>query len=82
MPTTAWRLPDPIFAPLRSPARPLSTRSLTTLTECLVCRALVGLIGAKTTVLQIPDIPVEILSSAQLTKLVPTVCGRMAYVLL
>src|SRR5712691_5353924 len=50
-------LPDPVFAPLRSPARPLSTRSLRTLTEYLLCRALVVLIGAKTTLLQIPDTP-------------------------
>ena len=52
-------LPDPIFAPLRSPARPLSTRSLlrALTNNCLLCRALVVLIGAKTTLLQIPDHP-------------------------
>jgi hypothetical protein len=56
MATTTWCLPDPVFAPLRSPARPLSTRSLvSTLIKCLVCRALVVLIGTKTTFLQIPD---------------------------
>lgn len=57
MATTTWRLPDPVFAPLGPPARPLPTRPLRSLTKCLVCRALVRLIGAKTTLLQISDYP-------------------------
>jgi hypothetical protein len=85
MPTTTWRLPDPVFAPLRPPARPLSTRFLRTLTgRCLLGRALVVLIGAKTTLLQIPDIPaitVEGSSSAN-SQTTAHYVELMAYVLL
>jgi hypothetical protein len=85
MATTTWCLPDPVFAPLRSSARPLSTRSLRALTkECLLGRALVVLIRAKTTLLQIPDIPVitvESLSSAN-SQTSAHYVELMAYVLL
>jgi len=81
MARTTWRLPDSVFAPLRSPARPLPTRSLTTLAECLISRAFVALIGAKTTLLQIPDTPRDnrgklIVSPTH--KLVPTCVGAFS----
>ena len=52
---TARCLPDAILASFRSSPRTLSTRPLSTLDGRLIRRALAVLIGAKATLLQIPE---------------------------